>query len=411
MTHGADPFGSPAGIEDSPPAAAGGSAAIDQQALWIKGWIADLFEDVVLVDPQTARSSSLRTLALICVSHKYCISWFSTPLGWSEWQELSLAGLFPFQPKALLQQSQGPGDPDLVMHHLALGPSARLRHFGVPLQPGTALGGRVTSGKTITAVVPRLGVGMILKHSAMVANLRREVEALKQCPEGLLTPRHLGQVAARDSSLITAQTLLPGQSLEWLGPLTEERHQAVVDALRQLVHTDRTTTLLEQARSLASELASARLPADQRQSLERLLGGITDQQQWHASRLHGDLRPLNLQVCPLEREGDAWRCGLGFLDWEFSRPCGLGVTDYLRLHLDRGYVESRSFAELLQPCRLEQLQQGLSRLDLPGAAGPLDQLLRLHVVMHALDRLVSFGNATGIRMTNLRSMLTTPWPL
>ncbi|MFM7313595.1 MAG: hypothetical protein ACKO0M_10595 [Cyanobium sp.] len=399
------------------PTAAGGdpdpihSGPDDCSTPSLHSWLPQLFEDVALIDEPTARASSLRTLVLLSLSDQNGLSWFSTPLSWSERQELSLTGLFPFRPQTLMQETGKSGGPDLGVHHLALGPRARVRHVGLPLQPGTAFGGRSASGKTVTAVVPRQGEGLILKQSRLVANLRREIEALRSCPTGLLAPRHLGEANAPGGGLVTAQTLLPGQPLHWLGSLTEDHQSAVIDALQRLVHPHRTTSCVEQARSLEEELACAPLPPAQRRNLAQLLAGINDSHRWPSSRLHGDLKPMNLLLCPLERDGDDWRCGIGLLDWEFSRPCGLGVTDVVRLLLDSGYREASSLAELLRPSRLAQVQQALSQLDLPGAAGPLDQLLRLHVVTHALDRLVSFGNAGGERMRNLRNMLTTPWPL
>lgn len=332
----------------------------------IQGWITPLFEDAALMPEAEARQAP-RALALVAVVDMGSLAWFSAPLGWSDHQALSLGGLFPFAPLDVVSDRGWKAAGRISVHHLVLGPEAKVRWFGQRLDQGTALGGRTASGKTITAVVPRLGEGVILKHSRLVANLSREVAALKERPRDLLAPRHLGSAHPREGEMITAQSLLPGQPLQWVGPITEEQEGAVLESLQHLVQADQQTSVFEQARCLQAELAVAPLPGDQRMALERLLAGAEDRRPVPASRLHGDLRPLNLQVCPLEREGTQWRCGLGLLDWEFSRPCGLGVTDYLRLLLDSAYRESRSFAELLNPFRLNQLRAALARLELPGA--------------------------------------------
>ena len=65
------------------------------------------------------------------------------------------------------------------------------------------------------------------------------------------------------------------------------------------------------------------------------------------------------------------------------------------------------FTELLAESKVSQIARAIKELGLDGHDLPLAQLLRLHVVMHAFDRIRWFAGAP--RTLRLQAILQTPW--
>ncbi|MEB3332331.1 MAG: hypothetical protein VKI83_07570 [Synechococcaceae cyanobacterium] len=331
------------------------------------------------------------------------LAWFSDPAFWNLRQEISLRHLFLKDPLHLARTLEEEEGMEVFSFHLRTGAAPRLRCNGTLIDPDTALAGLSAPKKCLAFLAPPDREGLVVKSSPELNDLLLEAQVLHALPERVLAPQPRGVFLAAllptdgleeaGLSLLgenqSLESLLPGISLFRHGDyeqLDDGIRAVILEALQQLVYPDRFTTLRQQAERLGQELlASGRFQQAQLDLIGAMLAAVQDETPVASSRCHGDLRPENLQICPLDFSGESYTCGIGFFDWEFSHDDGLGVLDWMSLVMDSAYVDCISFEALLAEVKRRQLSQ-VSRTALPGCQLPFQQLFTLHLMRYVLDR-------------------------
>lgn len=310
------------------------------------------------------------------------------------------------------------GDPALAvrrMHDEARRPRGERQAMRVRLPAGAtirfngrtfeeaALLARTASLKVVGAVIDReSGAGSaVLKGAGLpriARNLGHEYAALQSVAGRGIAPRPFGaggSFASGEGPVTTAQSWCAGRLIAG-GPALARPPllQAIETTLLRLVEPEAEVTLRGLAEERAAEIvAHPRLELAEKQALLSLLKRVRDRTPVAASRLHGDLRPLNMLSAP---GGTTLR----LLDWEFSRARSLGLLDFLRFALDRHYAAGTAASlEALVDAPVRRLVDFMRASQLPGAHLPLGELLALHFVLHYADRIGSFGRASPRMMT------------
>lgn len=331
------------------------------------------------------------------------LAWFSDPARWNLRQELCLRHLFLRDPVPLAQAMEDEDGIEVFSFHLRSADRPRLRCNGMIIGPDDALAGLSAPHKCLGFLAPPDRDGLVVKSSSDLKDLLSEAEVLNALPPNILAPQPRGVFLSallpaddlQEAGLSPAgenqslETLLPGIPLVRHGDyedLDDGLKAAILEALRHLVYPDRVTSLHQQAERFRAELLqSNRFEPVQAGLLLSLLDGVQDATPIAASRCHGDLRPENLQICPLDLSDDSYTCGIGFFDWEFTFDHSLGLLDWISLVMDSAYVSCASFEDLLT--ELNRRQLGLVHATaLPGCNLPLAQLFALHLVRYVLDR-------------------------
>ncbi|MBX3490002.1 phosphotransferase [Parvibaculum sp.] len=271
----------------------------------------------------------------------------------------------------------------------------------------TALLARTASLKVVGAVIDReSGAGRaVLKGAGLpriARNLGHEYAALQGVAGRGIAPRPFGAggtFANGEGPVTTAQSWCAGRLVAGRPVADLAFLRAVEATLLRLVEPEAEVTLRGLAEERAAEIAAyPRLEHAEKQALLRLLTRVRDRTPVAASRLHGDMRPLNMLHVP---GGTTLR----LLDWEFSRTRSLGLLDFLRFALDRHYAAGTAASlEALIDAPARRLVDFMRASQLPGAQLPFGELLPLHFVIHYADRIGSFGR-TSPRMMTLQRIL------
>ena len=104
---------------------------------------------------------------------------------------------------------------------------------------------------------------------------------------------------------------------------------------------------------------------------------------------------------------------MSLLDWEFSKEAGIGAVDLFRWKLDEAYMQATTLKELLKPALIKEIKSALQSSNISGNSLSIDQLARLHIATHAVDRLDSFWKQNGknnLKLNNLQKILNSDWP-
>jgi hypothetical protein len=393
------------------------ACADDQDALrkTVASWL-----DALLINPVTSEAESdLATPARVVPLRMFNepetrrIGWIAFPPALTRDQQQMLASVLPSNILALTQEDQSSASLVVVTSTLLMASQARLRLQEICVGPDDLLVGFTASGKRLALLVPKSGTGYVVKSSPLVTSLINELQALKNLPSSYPAPRAvaLGRASSGAGMMHTAQTLVPGISLGRLKLDTAGKRQWLLIELGRLLKGLRSlgelTTLAKQADAMRDEISASDIEPVSSKALLNLLEPVVNTQPVTCSRVHGDFRRSNMQV---SRVRDASRRGtpkLFLLDWEFSRQRGIGITDFFRFVLEADYDRATTFTELLSESRVSQIARAIKQLGLDGHDLPLAQLLRLHVVMHAFDRIRWF--AGGPRTLRLQAILHTPW--
>lgn len=331
------------------------------------------------------------------------LAWFTDPARWNRRQELGLRHLFFKDPVLLAQTMEGDDGMEVFSFHLRNTGPFQLRCNRTRIGPEDALAGLSAPHKCLGFLAPPDRDGLVVKSSSDLQGLLSEAEVLHALPATVLAPVPRGVFLAAtlpadglaevglslEGENQSLETLLPGIPLGKHGDYQELEDgikAAILEALQQLVYPDRLTFLRQQADQLRRELQAANwFEQPQHDLIASILDVVQDRSLIAASRCHGDLRPDNLQICPLDLSGESYTCGIGLFDWEFTHDNSLGLLDWMSLLMDAAYVECHSFEALLEQVRSRELRQVASTA-LPGCGLPFGQLFALHFVRYLLDR-------------------------
>ena len=286
--------------------------------------------------------------------------------------------------------------------------NAACRISNLKLCKRTSMAFQTASGKSLISIILPGKVGQVIKISRLKQNLRNEFQALRNINPKIVTPKPLRFNELNNGFSVSAQTLLRGLPLD---NSISDKNIALV--LKKLTNTEaQFTSIREQSESLLESLKEKNLTDNQKKHIESLLVKNQSKTSVISSRIHGDLRPANMLKC-LSHDENKNSIQLGLLDWEFSKPTGIGITDFLRWKLDFAYTKAISFEELFHLSNISEIKKIMPKLDIPGNTLPLNELLRLHIAMHAIDRFHSFWtpNSTNNRLNNLEKILNSKRPI
>ena len=277
----------------------------------------------------------------------------------------------------------------------------------IKLCPRTSIAFQLASNKQLIAIIPPRKVGQVIKVSKLKQNLSNEIAALQNIDPKIIVPKPLGHLELNNNYSSSAQTVLRGMPV----------HNEISDKKIAIVLNNLTnkrialTSIREQSEAILDNLKQKNLTNNQKKCIESLLMRNKNKTSINSSRTHGDLRPANMKICS-SQEGSKNSTQLGLLDWEFSNPIGIGATDFLRWKMDLAYAKSTSFEELFTLSNITAIRKLLSELDIVGNTLPFNELIRLHVAIHATDRLHSFwtNEKSNLKLNNLQRILNSKWP-
>nr|WP_137006795.1 hypothetical protein [Synechococcus sp. UW106] len=333
--------------------------------------------------------------------------WFTSPFGRDASQTSGINSFLNAQTEQVLTpRLQSSLPPHIQKFIYTITPNARHIQSGMKISELTSLAYRTASMKNLVSIIPPGKVGRIIKTSSLKFNLLNEYETLKNLHSRVEAPQPLNYKAINDNFAFSSQTLMRGSEPKYSPHLDKQ----IASELQNLTLKNTTTSLKVQSEIILDDLHKKDLNEQQKNNIKRLLDQNKCNQTVEAALIHGDLRPANIKI--LNRQQNSHHISIGYLDWEFSKATGIGAIDYLRWRLDKAYLKATSLKELLELANIKNIRHDLRLSNISGHSLPINELIRLHVATHAVDRFDSFWeeNNKNLRLNNLQNILNSDWP-
>lgn len=288
-----------------------------------------------------------------------------------------------------------------------LEPNARHKSSGLTICDRSSLAYQVASAKSLTCIVQPKRIGRIIKISSRLKlNLLNEHIALKGLHASVKAPKPISYEEIDSKYASSQQSLIRGSTPKRSSTLDE----LIRLELENLSSNDITTSIKVETERILDTLHQKDLNIHQKERITQLLRANKCNQDVQAATTHGDLKLENIKTWRTHQSTS--QTSISFLDWEFSKEIGIGAIDFLRWRLDKAYQKATTIKELLEIAKIKEIKSALRASKISGHSLSIDQLMRLHLATHAVDRLHSFyrPNTKNSRLNNLVKLLNSDWP-
>jgi hypothetical protein len=366
-----------------------------------------LFDGITLIDHSNA--DTRQNHIYIVKRGSTIIRWFTSSCNENISQIISLNSFFNANINQLIKSSSLEKLPSHIERYkYKISTDARHKITGLKICSLTNLAYLGASEKSLIAIIPPGKTGIVIKTSRLKQNLLNEHQTLKHLRAKVKSPYPINYKEINENFSFTAQTLLIGKAPNQ--NQIQVLDELVLSELKNLTCANITTSIKNESELILDNLSTKNLTGSQKSTIERLLSPNKCRQQVEASIVHGDLRPANTKILLQQKKNP--QISLRFLDWEFSQKTGIGAIDYIRWKLDTGYIKANSLEELLKISNFKKIKASLRSSTLPGSHLSIDELMRLHIAKHAVDRFHSFWRPgiENIRLNNLQRIINSEWP-